>query len=115
MNSRISEEVEKVKREKSVALEVKYVDIENELYNVGISAYDLSREEAKKWERQIQKVEAAIAEDDVLKFFWDCIKEGHKRVEVADLMDLKPRQLDKVRERFIRTVRNHQANKTPTP
>lgn len=115
MNSRITEEVEKVKREKSAALEVKYVDIVDELYNVGVPAYDPSQEEAEKWETQIQKVEASIAEDDVLKFFWDCIKEGHKRVETAALMDLKPRQLDKVRERFVRTVRNHHANKTPTP
>lgn len=75
INSRISEEVEKVKREKSEALEVKYVDIEYELYNVGVPAYDPSREEAEKWEKQVRTVENAIAKHDDLVFFWDCIKE----------------------------------------
>ena len=115
INSRISEEVEKVKREKSAVLEIEYVDIEDELYNVGVPAYDPSREEAEEWERQVRTIEDAIVGDDNLIFFWTCIKDGYKRVETADLMDLKPRQLDKVRERFVRTVRNHYSNITPAP
>lgn len=113
INSRISEEVEKVKREKSEALKIQHTNIEEELYDIGVPAYDPTREEVEKWEKQIQIVENAIAEDSTLVFFWDCIKEGYKRAEISTLMELEPRQLDKVRERFTRTVRNYHAQQTP--
>lgn len=116
IDSRISEEVEKVKREKSEALKIKYTDSEDGLYKIDVLAYDSTQEEAEEWEKQIQTVENAITNHDDLLFFWDCIKEGHKRADIAGLMELELRQLDKVRERFIRTIRKYhaQAQKTPT-
>ena len=37
---------------------------------------------------------------------WEAIKEGKKRAEIAALLEITPKQLDKVREKFIMRVRN---------
>jgi len=45
-----------------------------------------------------------------LGFLSDAVKEGMKRSEVAAILDLQPRQLDKVREKLMRRVRNYQSS-----
>lgn len=107
INSRITTEVEKTKTTKASEFSITYKDIESELYHVGEAMNNLSIEELKKFASQVETVENAIKGDENLEFFWEGVKEGKKRSEIADLMDLKPKQLDKLKERFIRTVRNN--------
>lgn len=107
INSRITLEVEKTKTEKASRLDVTYKDIESELYNLGVSSNDVELGNKVELENRINSIETAIQGDENLEFFWEGVKERKKRSEIADLMDLKPKQLDKLKERFIRTVRNH--------
>lgn len=111
INSRITAEVEKTKTVKASEFNIIYKDIETELYNVGIEMNYLSAEELKKFAMQVETVEDAIKGDEDLEFFWEGVKEGKKRAELAVLMDMKPKQLDKLKERFIRTVRNNGSEK----
>jgi len=41
----------------------------------------------------------------------EAVREGMKRSDVAAMLDLHPRQLDKVRERLMRRVRGNQSSK----
>lgn len=106
-NSWISTEVEKSKSEKASSFKIEYKDLENEFYNLGDKEFDTAGFENTVSEK-LKRIESAINGDDVLEFFWEAVKEGKKRVEIAELLELEPRQLDKLRERFIRTVRNYE-------
>jgi len=107
INSRMSAEVEKVRTAKTEELKITYMDIESDLYMIGVNNHNFSDEESQKFIYQVEQVENAINGTPDLEFFWEGIKEGKKRAEIAELMDIKPKQLDKVKERFIRTVRNY--------
>lgn len=111
INSRITAEVEKTKTEKAGEFTIIYKDIETELYTVGTEINDLSEEDLTKFVQQVETVEKAIKGDENLEFFWEGVKEGKKRAELALLMDMKPKQLDKLKEKFIRVVRNNGSEK----
>ena len=42
--------------------------------------------------------------------FMDAVREGMKRAEIAAMLDIQPRQLDKVREKLFRRVKAHQSS-----
>jgi hypothetical protein len=105
INSRITTEVEKIKTTKAKELTFVYTDIEGEFYDLGVSDSLSTQEHEQECERQKQIIESSIKGDSELEFFWECIKEGYRRTAIAQLMNVTPRQLDKFRERFLRTVR----------
>jgi len=107
INSRITTEVEKTKTEKASKLDIEYKDIETELYFVGDEPKNATIEEKLELEKRITSIEVAVKGDENLEFLWEGVKEKKKRAEIAALMDLQPKQLDKLKERFIRTVRNY--------
>ena len=37
---------------------------------------------------------------------WDALKEGKKRAEIADLLDMQPKQFDKLKEKLIKQVKD---------
>jgi hypothetical protein len=108
IDSYISAEVEKRKTKKEESLKVDYIDIENEFYDL-VDPPDSLQEEAFYAEK-LQKIENAIKGDSQLELFLDSVKEGMKRADIAELLDLRPRQLDKVRERLLRKVRTYQSS-----
>jgi hypothetical protein len=108
IDSYISAEVEKRKTKKEESLKVDYIDIENEFYDL-VDPPDSVQEEAFYAEK-LQKIENAIKGDSQLELFLDSVKEGMKRADIAELLDLRPRQLDKVRERLLRKVRTYQSS-----
>lgn len=107
INSRITTEVEKTKTDKASKLKIDYKDIETELYFDGDEQKNVTIEEKNRLEKQIALIEAAVKGDENLEFFWEGVKERRKRAELAELMDLQPKQLDKLKERFVRTVRKY--------
>lgn len=111
INSRISTQVEKIKTAKAKEFKITYKDIEAELYNIGVESQSVSEEKRKKFVTQVELVESAISGDTDLEFFWEGVKEGKKRAEIAELMDKTPRQLDKIKEKFIRTIRKNDDQK----
>lgn len=108
IDSYISTEVEKKKTKKEESLKVEYIDIDKEFYDL-VDPPDSVQEEALYAEK-LQKIENAIKGDSQLELFLDSVKEGMKRADIAELLDLRPRQFDKVRERLLRRVRTYQSS-----
>lgn len=106
-DSYISTEVEKQRSKKEKSLKINYQDIKEEFYDLSVPP-DISSEEDIFAER-LQQIEDAVRGDSQLELFMDAVKEGMTRSEVAAILDLQPRQLDKVREKLMRRVRNYQS------
>jgi len=56
--------------------------------------------------KQVSVIEEAIQGDNDLENFWECIKEGMKRVDIAEFMERNPKQIDKLRERLIEKIKD---------
>jgi len=107
-DSYISTEVEKQKSKKERSFKISYQDIKEEFYDLS-EPPDLSLDE-DIFAEKLQLIEDAVRGDSQLELFMDAVKEGMKRSEVAAILDLQPRQLDKVREKLMRRVRNYQSS-----
>jgi len=105
-NSHISTEVARVNTVKSMQSKLVYQDIESEFYGMPNAPPEDLVDEAE-YENRLRFIEDAISNDPELMFILEALKEGKKRHEISDLMDLQPRQFDKLKERLIRTVRNY--------
>lgn len=107
VNSYIDTEIEKYESPKGKSFKIKYDDIEREFYDL-TDPPDLS-EEAEYAER-LQKIENAIKGDAQLELFMEAVREGMKRAEIAEMLEIQPRQLDKVREKLLKRVRNYKSS-----
>lgn len=107
-DSYINTEVEKKKTKKEKLLKIKYKDIEHEFYNL-TDPPDSLEEEAEFTER-LQLIENAIKGDAQLELFMEAVREGMKRADVAEILEIQPRQLDKVREKLLKRVRNYKSS-----
>lgn len=81
-------------------------DIEKTFYSIS-SEDEIDETELVELEKDYKKIETFINEsrDDDIKIFWDHVKEGYKRAEIAELMEMTPKQLDKVKEKFLRQTK----------
>ena len=86
-------------------------DIENTFYNLQ-SEDEIDEDELIEIEKDYSKIETFIEESkgEDIKTFWECAKEGYKRAEIAEIMEITPKQLDKVKEKFLRQVRKEIEN-----
>ena len=68
---------------------------------------EIDKEELIQIENDYKEIEVFINEsnDNDIKAFWDYVKEGYKRAEIAELMEITPKQLDKVKEKFLRQTK----------
>lgn len=107
-DSTISTEVEKTKTAKALDGEggVIYDDMDLRFYDQDPlpDSFELGKEILI--DKQILVIEEAIKGDADLEFFWECVKEKMKRDAIASLMEKTPKQLDKLRERFIRKIKS---------
>ena len=100
-DSHISTEVEKSKTKKAESVSIRFTD-EIELYEV---EDDFDEAQEKEFQDRFDAVDKAVAGEKELEELWECVKAGYKRSEIAELMSLKPRQLDKLKERLVERVR----------
>jgi DNA-directed RNA polymerase specialized sigma24 family protein len=107
-DSYISTEVEKKKTKKEESLEIKYKDVEQVFYDL-TDPPDTSEEEAVYAER-LQLIENAIKGDAQLELFMEAVREGMKRADIAEILEIQPRQLDKVRDKLMRRVKNYKSS-----
>lgn len=56
--------------------------------------------------KKIAIIEEAVKGDENLENFWECVKEGMKRNEIAEFMELQPKQVDKLREKLINKIKD---------
>ncbi len=103
IDSYISKEVEKFEVKKNKGILIVYKDINENLDKFEDSEMLESsyEDEEEIFKNQIQIIEAAIRGDSQLEILWDCVKEEMKRSEIAEFMELTPRQFDKLREKLI--------------
>jgi hypothetical protein len=105
-DSYISKEVEKKISTKSEALQIVYKDVEEQFYD--LAAPPANDKEQEEMERKLAAIEIAAAGEEDLEFMIEGLKEGKKRAEIADLLGIGVRQLDKLREKLIRRIKNQQ-------
>ena len=109
VDSYINTEVEKKESRKEKLFKVSYKDNEKEFYD--LEEPPDSSEEGAIFASRLQQIEDAIHGDSQLELFIEAVKEGMKRSDVAAMLDIQPRQLDKVREKLLRRVRSYQSSK----
>jgi len=101
-DSYISKEVVKATSPKGQALKITYKDIEEEFYDLAEPPNNL--DESQQLENRLKQIEDAASGDENLEFMIEGLKEGKKRVEIAELLGISVRQLDKLREKLMRRV-----------
>jgi hypothetical protein len=106
VDSYISTEVEKEKSKKGKSFQISYKNIEEEFYD--LAEPPASSEEEVIYMQRLQQIENAIQGDSQLELFMEAVKEGMKRSDIAVLLEINPRQLDKVREKLLRKVISYQ-------
>jgi len=104
-----SYKLQKEKKDKKIengffpeTVEIEYRDVELDFYKLS-GDFDFDYEDAEKYEKQVSEIESKITsnKDDNLGFFWECIKEGKKRSEISELMNMTPKQIDKLKEKLL--------------
>lgn len=104
-DSTISTEVEKSQTKKPGINKVMYDDLETMFYLQDFLPDESNMVTDILIDRQISIIEESIQGDEKLEYFWECVKEGMKRAEIAANMEITLKQQDKLRERFINTIR----------
>ncbi len=103
----IGDTVDKYKREKSEALRIVYKDIEVDFYGLANAPPDTDEIE---YEERLKTIENAVSDDQQLSMLLEGVKAGYKRSEIADLLEIQPRQLDKLKEKLERKVKNYKSS-----
>ena len=106
-DSTISTEVEKMGTKKAATEKVKIVstDTDELCYEQDPIEGEMDTVREIVINKQIAVIEEAIAGDEDLEFFWECVKEGKKPREIATLMEKTAKQLSKLREKFIKKIK----------
>lgn len=105
-NSYISKEVERATSAKKDALKIIYKDVEEEFYD--LAAPPAEDSDHQEIEQRLKIIETAVAGEEALEFMIEGLKEGKKRADIADLLDLEVRQVDKLREKLMRRIQSVQ-------
>ena len=81
-------------------------DVESSFYDLE-GDEEINEEDLLKVEEEYNRVEQFIleSEDDDLIMFWECVKEGCTRKEIAELIGKTPKQLDKIKEKLLRQTK----------
>ena len=108
-NSYISKEVEKATSAKSDAFKIIYKDIEEEFYD--LASPPAEEQEEQEMDDRLQVIEVAAAGDEELEFMIEGLKEGRKRADIAELLGLGVRQVDKLREKLMRRIKQQPSPK----
>lgn len=103
IDSTISKEIEKVGTKKNESVKITYKE-DMDLFYEENDESDVKTQ--KVFDEQLREVERAAEGDEQLEFIISALKEGKKRSEIACLMDIQPRQFDKLREKLIRRLKN---------
>lgn len=106
-DSTISTEVEKMesKKEKNNTVKLAYDDAVTLFYDQDTLPDKIDMVKEILINKQISIIEETIKGNNDFENFWECVKDGMKRTEIATFMEKTPKQVDKVRERFIKKIK----------
>lgn len=105
-DNRIGKEVEKYKTESGGEFSMAADEIDETFYDDDLPPDQPTLVQEAVFSKKITIIEEAIKGDENLEMFWECVKEGMKREEIAIFMEKKPRQVDKLREKLINKIKN---------
>lgn len=104
--NRIGKEVEKYKIEHNGQFAMPQEDIDKLFYaEIPQLGEPISTQEAL-FGKRISIIEEAVKGEGNLEIFWECVKEGMKRADIAKFMEMSPKQIDKIREKLVNKVKN---------
>lgn len=85
-------------------------DVESTFYDLE-GDEEINEADLLKVEEEYDKIEQFISEsdDDNLIVFWECVKEGYTRKEIAEFIGKTPKQLDKIKEKLLRQIKKELA------
>jgi len=107
VNSYTTKEVDRSKTKKAESFKIIYNDLESDFYQMEEDAKpDIDGME--QYEKNVEIIDKVVKGDIHLELFWDAVKEGKKRFEIAQLLELHPKQVDKLKEKLIRQVKNYE-------
>lgn len=107
-DSYISKEIVKATSPKGQALKIEYTDIEEEFYD--LAEPPNNENENQQMDNRLKQIEEAATGDENLEFMIEGLKEGKKRSDIAELLGINVRQLDKLREKLMRRVQKTQSS-----
>jgi RNA binding exosome subunit len=100
-DNRIGKEVEKYNTEDDDKFSMAGDEIDELFYESDLPPDKPTIIQEAVFAKKISVIEEAIKGDANLEMFWDCVKEGMKRNEIAAFFEKHPRQIDKLREKLI--------------
>ncbi|MEM8999822.1 MAG: hypothetical protein AAGB24_06120 [Bacteroidota bacterium] len=82
------------------------MDIESTFFSLEGSE-PLDKEKVEIVEKRYELIENYVltSDDERIKIFWESVKEGLSRSDVAAILEIEPKQLDKLKEKFMRQIR----------
>lgn len=105
-DNRIGKEVEKYKTSHDGVFSTSAEKIEELFYSEDSPPEEPSIVQEAVFSKQIAVIEEAVKGEESLEIFWECVKDGMKRDEIADFMEKRPKQIDKLREKLIGKVKS---------
>lgn len=105
-DNRIGKEVEKYRTEQSEQFSMASEDIDEYFFSYDLPPDEPTLVQEAVFSKKIAIIEEAIKGDENLEMFWECVKEGMKREDIAVFMEKQPKQIDKLREKLINKIKN---------
>lgn len=105
-DNRIGKEVEKYKAEDHGKFAMAGEDIDEFFYADDPLPDEPSLMQEAIFNKKIAIIEEAVKGDGDLEMFWECVKEGMKRDDIAKFMEKLPKQTDKLREKLINKIKD---------
>jgi hypothetical protein len=104
--NRLGKEVDKYKAEHDGRFSMAGSDIDEFFYLEDPPPGEPTLVQEAVFGKQIAIIEEALKGDENLEMFWECVKEGMKRDDIATFMEKQPKQIDKLREKLINKIKN---------
>jgi hypothetical protein len=104
-DSTISTEVEKMSSKESGNAKIVYDDFIVKLYEEENPQDELTILQQAMVYKQVAVLEEAIKDDPDLQHFWECVREGFKRSEIAAFMEKTLKQVDRLRDKLIEKLK----------
>ncbi len=105
-DNRIGKEVEKYKTSHDGKFSISGENIDAFFYSEDPPPGEPTIVQEAVFSKQIAIIEEAVKGNENLEIFWECVKDGMKRDEIAGFMEKKPKQIDKLREKLIGKIKS---------
>jgi hypothetical protein len=104
-DSTISTEVEKVQTQKAKKSKVVSINEDDMFFLEDTDAGQPDMVEEILFNKRVSIIEELIKDNDEMRNFWECVKEGMKAKGIAEFMEKTPKQIYKIQERFVKKIK----------